>query len=248
MSPERQKYPLSTFIGILLLGAFIQAASALKGDPIVFPDLPSILRSFIRLLTQPNTYIQILTTVRHLLITLLISMLMGTAIGLVEGLTVHAEHLLRPLMMLIRSLPMIVLIILVMVSTNYAYVPVIASTLMLVPVISEAVMEGCRVIPQELLDVYRMNTELNGYVLIKVYLPMMAGYLRQAFTEAMGTGMKLVITTEYMVQTRSSLGKAIYSSAYFNEYADIFAYALLMVLIILLFSELPRLILRKISE
>ena len=59
------------------------------------------------------------------------------------------------------------------------------------------------------------------------------------YVEAVGAGMKLVITAEYMVQTRNSLGKAVFSSSYFNEYQDIYAYAILMVLLILLLSEAP---------
>ena len=69
----------------------------------------------------------------------------------------------------------------------------------------------------------------------------MAGYLRQAYVNAVGMGIKLAVTTEYLVQARDSLGKAVYSSAYFNEYADIYAYALVMILLAVAVSELPKL-------
>ena len=49
----------------------------------------------------------------------------------------------------------------------------------------------------------------------------------------------LGVSTEYLVQTRNSLGKAINNSSYFNEYQDIYAYALIMILLVLLVSELP---------
>ena len=90
-----------------------------------------------------------------------------------------------------------------------------------------------------------MNANLNLMVLFRVYLPLMAGYLRQAYIDAVGTGMKLVITAEYMVQTRDSLGKAVFSSSYFSEYQDIYAYAVIMVLLILLLSELPLRLLKR---
>ena len=44
---------------------------------------------------------------------------------------------------------------------------------------------------------------------------------------------------EYLVQSKDSLGKAIYSSSYFNEYQDIYAYALIMILLVLLVGSLP---------
>ena len=61
-------------------------------------------------------------------------------------------------------------------------------------------------------------------------------------------GIRLAVSTEYLVQTRDSLGKAIYSSSYFNEYQDIYAYALIMILLVLLLSEAPRQIGRLIER
>ena len=117
--------------------------------------------------------------------------------------------------------------------------PLIATTLMLIPLISEATCEGFRRIEPELVDVYRMNSGFNALVLFRVYLPLMAGYLKQACVNAVGMEIKLVVTTEYLVQTKNSLGKAVYSSSYFNEYQDIYAYALIMILLVLLVGALP---------
>ena len=239
MRRHRKSDILATAIGVILIGALIQCAGALKHEQLVFPDALTILRAFLRLLGEAQTWRMMGTTLLHAVKTLVIVLAVGVPLGLLEGLSRFARHVVQPLVAFIRALPMIVLIILVMVLAEYRWVPVIASSLMLIPLISEAASEGCRSIPQEMIDVYRMNADLNLKVLFHVYLPLMSGYLRQAFVEAVGTGMKLVITAEYMVQTRNSLGKAIFSSSYFNEYQDIYAYAILMVLIILILSEGP---------
>ena len=85
-----------------------------------------------------------------------------------------------------------------------------------------------------------MNSSLNLRVLGNVHLPLMAGYLKQSWVNAVGMGLKVAVTTEYLVQARDSLGKAVYSSAYFNEYAEIYAYALIMILLAVLVSEVPK--------
>ena len=119
---------------------------------------------------------------------------------------------------------------------------------MLLPVISEAVYEGLHSIPAEMIDVYKINSNMNLQVIRHVYLPLIAGYIRQAFTNAAGIGMKIIVSAEYLVQTKESLGKAIYSSSYFNEYAEIYSYALIMVLLVFLCSELPVIIIRKLKK
>lgn len=225
--------------GILLIGALVQLAGSLKGDPLVFPGVGEILRAFFRLLGSGRTWAQIGTTLRHLALSLALSTAAGLLLGLAEGLCGFVRTLLRPTMILLRSLPMIVLIVILMVLMPYPRIPVAASSLILIPMISEAACEGCRRIEPELIDVYRMNSSLTPRVLAEVYLPLMAGYLRQAWVNAAGMGLRLAITTEYLVQTRDSLGKAVYSSGYFNEYQDIYAYALIMILLILLVSGLP---------
>jgi len=230
---------LTFCLGILLIGALVQLAGFLKGDDLVFPGVGEILKAFGRLVTTSDTYRLVLTTLGHLLLSMLVSTVIGVALGLMQGMSRFMRTLLTPLMIFLRSLPMIVLIVIVMVVAKYKYVPVIASTLIVVPIISEATCEGCLRIDRELIDVYRMNSSFNLRVMMEVYLPLMAGYLRQAYANAVGMGVKLAVTTEYLVQTRDSLGKAVHTSIYFNEYQDIYAYALIMILLVLLVSEAP---------
>ena len=236
---RKKREPLAFCLGILLIGALVQAAGWLKGDALVFPGVDVILEAFFRLLGTGHTWALIGTTLGHLLLSMAVSSVTGVLIGMAEGMSDFVRALFRPLMNLLRSLPMIVLIVILMVLMPYPRVPVAASSLILIPIISEATSEGCRRIEPELIDVYRLNSGFSPRVLKSVYLPLMAGYFRQAWVNAAGMGLRLAISTEYMVQTRNSLGKAIYSSAYFNEYQDIYAYALIMILLVLAIGELP---------
>ena len=239
MSRSKCKDTLSFCLGILLIGVVIQASGAIKGDDLVFPGVDVILRAFLRIMTTGKTYALIWTTMQHLIVSMAVSTVIGVILGMGMGMVPFLRNLFSPLMTLLRSLPMIILIVIVMVVTKYERVPVIASSIILVPMIAEAACEGCLRIDKELIDVYRMNANFNLRVLFQVYLPLMAGYLHQAWVNAVGMGVKLAVSTEYLVQTKNSLGKAVHSSAYFNEYQDIYAYALVMILLVLLVTEAP---------
>ena len=243
-SNKRLRETLVFCLGIVLVGALIQAAGWMKNDRLVFPEVGEILRAFFRLLGTGRTWRQIGTTLIHLAEAVLSAAVIGTALGVLQGIRGFFRTLLKPLMMLLRSIPMIVMTVIIMVLLRYDSVPLVASAMMLVPLISEATYEGIRRIEPELVDVYRMNSGFTPRVLFRVYLPLTAGYLKQAYVNAVGMGIKLAVTTEYLVQARDSLGKAVYSSAYFNEYAEIYAYALIMVLLAVTVSELPAVISR----
>ena len=239
---------LAFVLGIILIGCLIQAAGWIKGDRLVFPDVPQILRAFFRLLGTQKVWLMIWITLRHLLSALAVSTLIGLIIGLAEGYSDFVHNLFRPLMVMLRSIPMVVLVVIIMVLTKYDRVPLIATSLLLIPLISEAVSEGCRHIDRELIDVYRLNSRFNLQVLWNVHLPLTTGYLKQAYISAVGMGLKMVVSTEYLVQTKNSLGKAINTSIYFNEYEEIYAYAMIMILLVVLISELPLLLVKDERE
>ena len=235
-------------LGILAAGMFFQAGGLLKGNRVVFPPVSEILQALIRLLEEGTTWTKIITTLVHVAEALAVSAAAGILIGLAEGLSRSVYAFFRPVMILIRSMPMIVTVILIMSALSYKSVPVTAASLILIPAFSEAVYEGCRSLDPELMDVYRLNGGFGPFVARKVYLPLISGYLRQAFVQSAGTGLKICVSAEYLVQTKNSLGKAVYSSGYFSEYAEIYAYALIMVFLVLALTEIPPFLLRTIKR
>jgi len=243
---KKQKNSATAFcLGIVLIGAILQCGGMLKGNRVVFPGLPEIGQALFRLLGNGDTYLKIGTTLLHVIEALILSALIGILIGLAEGISGWIHSFFRPMMILVRSMPMIVLVILIMSMMNYRSVPVTAACMILIPLFSEAVYEGCRSLEPELIDVYRMNGGFGFEVAVHVYLPLISGYLRQAFVNAAGMGLKVAVSAEYLVQTKDSLGKAVYSSAYFSEYAEIYAYALIMVFLVLLLTEVPERFFRR---
>ena len=130
----------------------------------------------------------------------------------------------------------------------YREVPLAAGTVVLIPLISESVSEGIRSIDREMTDVYRINSNLNLSVLTHVHIPLISGYLKQAFFNAAGMGLKIVVSAEYLVQAKDSLGRAVYASSYMLEYAEIYAYAIIMILLVLIVTEIPAAILRTMEK
>ena len=231
-------------LGMLLAAGLLQCLSLLKGDSAVFPRVGEIGGAFVRLLMTARTWELIGATLLRLVLSLLIAGALGLTLGVLAGLFPLIRGLLRPLMILLRAIPMIVIAVIVMVLAPYAHVPVICGSLLLLPLITEAASEGIRRVEPELIDVYRMNSQVSPRIVSQVYLPLIGGYLAQAFQNAVGMGVKVIVTTEFLVQAKDSLGKAVFTSQYFGDYADIYAYALIMALLALLVGGLPGLIRR----
>ena len=233
-------------LGIGLILALIQAGNALQGRRPVFPSAEQTVRAFFELLSRKETYAEIGTTLAHAVKAIALSALIGTVMGLGEGLIPYLHALLRPLHALLRSMPMILLAMVMLMATRFSkeWMPVLTGCMVLVPMISEAGYEGCTRIDRELIDVYRLDSRTSPRIILRVYLPMMSGYMKQAFVNACGMGMKVIVTAEYVVQIRDSLGKTVYDRVYAYEYPELFAYGLIMVLLVLLLTGVPAGIIR----
>ena len=93
MSQNKGKDVLAFCLGIVLIGAVIQGAGALKGDALVFPGVDEILRAFFRLMGEGKTYALIWTTMQHLIASMAVSTVTVTWVP--EPLTVMESMVCR---------------------------------------------------------------------------------------------------------------------------------------------------------
>lgn len=232
-------------IGIIIIILIISLIGIIKDNSIIFPSFGTIMSRFFGLFSEGNTYRFIWNTILDFIIVLLCSVIIGFTLGTLAGLNTVVRGILKPLMTMLRSIPVIVLIVIVMLAfpqDSYRHVPIIASTLITIPIIYEAIAEGIINIDKQYIDAYRLCSNLNARVLIKIYYPLISGYIKQAMVNAIGIGIKTIVATEYLSGIRYTLGNAIYNSRINVEYDYVYAYALLMILLVIFIELIPSII------
>lgn len=229
-------------IGILLIGFVIQLLQIIKGDNNVFPTVGEVLACFFKLLGEAETYKSFLITILYVIASLAIASLIGISLGFIAGYHKIVEKILQPFMIFFRSLPMIILVVILMLILNKGSIPILACSLTIVPIIYEATKEGIKNIEKEYIDAYKIYSKTNLYIIFKVQIPMISGYFKQAYSNAIGMSIKVIVTVGYIVGLKNSYGQDIINSRVLLEFDKIYAYALLLILMVSLLELLPRLI------
>ncbi|MBR6071532.1 MAG: ABC transporter permease subunit [Acholeplasmatales bacterium] len=228
--------------GILIILLLISLIGLIKDNPIVFPSVLDIFKSFFKLLGDGNTYKYIGITILDFIIVIIASSIIGIGLGILSGFSDISNGLLKPFMIVARSMPMVIIIVIIMLTVpndNYRYVPIVSTAIALIPILYESVSEGIRRIDSTYNDVWRLNSKLNFKVITNVHLPLISGYLKQAFITAIGLGIKMIVTTEFIAGVRNTLGIAIFDAKTLVEYSEIYAYGLLLVIIVVIAEWLP---------
>ena len=125
-------------LGIGLILAILQLGNHLQGKRAIFPTAAETIQALQSLLSRKSTYTEIGTTLIQVVQSVAFSAFIGIALGTAEGIVPFLHSLLRPLYALLRSIPLIVLGMIMLVATRFSktLMPVWTGCLILVPMIS----------------------------------------------------------------------------------------------------------------
>ena len=239
-------------LGILLVLVLLFILNKTTDNYVIFPKISTILKRFFKLLGNKKTYKYFNISSLELIVALLFSSLFGTIFGTLGGLRYEFDLVMKPLITILKSIPMIILIVIVMLvaprgDTLYSNVPKICAFLILFPIMYEAVKTGISNIDKRYIEEYKMFSRTTPKVIFKVHYPLISHHFKEALSNMVSMGFKLIVTTEYVVQVKNSLGIDVFNRFRDLEYDYIYAYALIIAIFVVLLELIFKLIIKLIE-
>jgi len=206
------------------------AASAIVDNAMLLPSPAATFSALTSLLTERASLLSIGATILRLVAALAGATLLGLSAGVAAGLVDGVYRFLRPVVTVLRTVPVISIVVIVLIVFGFSSTPYVITFLMIFPLVFQAAADGIRRIDPELVDVYRLedDTVLGG--LRYCYMPLIASDVRTALLQSAGLGVKVLVMAEYLAQTPSSIGNALYLAKVELDFATVFAWTALLVL------------------
>lgn len=224
---------------IVLLFVVWQVYSITVNNPTLMPSFVLVLERLFEMIGEFDTYLVLVTSLSRLLLSIAMAAIIGTTLGLFSGVNPQVEAFLKPIIVTIRTLPVISIIIVVLIIVGNTITLYVISLLLLVPLIYQAVLDGIKHIDPLLIDVVKLDSEHATIdVLQQVYIPLSIPFLRSALIEAVGLGFKVLVIAEYIAQTQVSIGREIYTHRVNLEFSDVFAWTVLLLIFVLLIQSI----------
>lgn len=249
-STIKLKYKFIIYItSILFIYGLLFILYFVIGDELLFPSPNAIILRFFNAFSDRNNYLCIANTTKTLIIVILLSFLIGGSLGIIAGSNKYLELFFKPIIRMLQTLPLIILILIIMVIIGLTKTMYYAATLILIPIFYNGFLYGTKSIGKELIDVYRLDSNLNLKVILKVYIPLITNNLTQAFIDALGMGIKIIVMCEYMCGTfaRNTLGGKVMSFSGALDYEGLYGYSLLLILVVLILEFIPSIIKRIVE-
>ncbi len=199
--------------------------------PIILPSPYQVLVSIADIFTHQASLLAISMTVVRLVVAIVLSAVIGVSLGILSGFKRNVAIFLKPYVTILRTIPVISIVVILLILFGFDYTPYIITFLMVFPIIYSGVVEGIHQMDQELLDVYHLEEHDWKLALKLVYFPMINKYILLAFLQSFGLGIKVLVMAEFLSQTKNSIGNQIYLAKVNIRYDHVFAWTIILILL-----------------
>jgi NitT/TauT family transport system permease protein len=207
-------------IGWQLLSLFVN--SAIMASP------AATFRALAGLAWGSTLWVQLLITLKRLVIGLAVGAAAGWLLGIAAGLEPRLRAFLEPLRWVGMTIPVVILAVLSMLWFGLGdFTVMFVVALIVMPTMYINTLEGVRAIDRRLVEMGRVYGFSRGLLLREIYLPGIASPAIAGLTLATGIAVRAVVLAEVLAAT-SGIGHAFSRALSFLETPQLFAWVLVL--------------------
>lgn len=246
MNIKLSKSRLVSLLSVFILIILWKIISIIYNSDLILPSPESTILSTIKLFGSKNFITIIGFTISRGLIGFAISFILGIALGILAGTNSTFNAFLKPILVTIRSTPVISLILLALIWFKVDMVPIFIGFLTMFPFICTNAMDGIKNIDRDLIEMAKVYKISKSRITKEVYLPAITPFVFSGASSAMGIGWRAIIIGEVLSQPQFGIGTLMQSAQTYLLVNEVIAWTIVAVIISYLFEILIRKIEKRI--
>lgn len=226
-----------TFLSICLLLAGWQLTALKANQPAFVPTLSDLGQTLFHLLNTVSFYQSFFTTIVRGAVGMLISL--ATAAGMACLLARYEllYELCRPILVMMRSVPVISFILLALIFLNPENIPLLIAFLTMFPLLTENLTKGIRSLHSGFREMGQLFQIGRWNRLTQIIYPQLKPFLYSGLASAAGFGWRAIIMGEVLAQSTWGIGSEMKKAQNFIEVPTLLAWTLVAVGISFLFDK-----------
>ena len=213
-------------LGIIVLLIIWKIVSLGIGAEIILPSPERTFKVLLTILSDTGNYLHFLYTVIRGLGGFCLAVFLALVLGIPAGMSDTFRQILNPLILVLRSTPVISIILLALIWFSSGMVPVFVAFLMIFPIVCTNVIQGILSMDPNLVEMSKVYELDRRSVLRWLYAPSLAGYLYAGLQTAGGLTWKVVIAAEVLSRPEYAIGTSLQEARIYLETARVFAWTL----------------------
>lgn len=223
----QNKYKILSIVLVLVLWEYMSYIYS----PIIVPDMKDVLKALVNIITNKELIVNILITAKRLITALIISILIGSFIGILMGCNKKLEMIFTPIINLMQSVPPISWLVLAIIwfglDGKASIFIAIISTL---PLIVVNIVESIKSIDHQLVEMGEIYCFSKKKMITKIIIPSIIPYFQSALQIVIGLGWKIIVMGE-VLSTNNGIGGELTNARVNIETEYVFAWTIIIVML-----------------
>lgn len=221
------KNGIQTLAVVVALACVWWISYAVVGNPLVLPSPWKSLGVAVSLLGKGAFWYALGTTFARTLFAFVLAFVFGAVFALVSYLYPFFGGFFRKIVALLRSLPVLAVLLILLVWFGASKAPVAVAFLSLFPILFSGFSSGLKELDPSLAEMSRAYGVSTKRRVVKWYLPALAPYGLRESGAALSFGLKLTVSAEILANTYKSLGGMLQEARTFLDGETLFALVVL---------------------
>jgi NitT/TauT family transport system permease protein len=170
----------------------------------------------------------------------LLALIGAFIVGIPSGLKPGIEAGFRPILVTIRSTPVVAIILLALIWFRAEQVPVFIGFLTMFPILSINITQGIRETDPSFIQMANLYHIRRIRILTDIYWPSILPYLFSGLSTAVGFGWRSVIIGEVLSQPRYGIGAMMQDAQSYLLVSEVIAWTLIAILVSSIFEWIIR--------
>lgn len=236
---------LQTLFVVLFWITIWEIVAYLVNQELLLPSPLQTLKAFFMLAQGGVFWKSVASSILRVLLGFGISLVLGCVLGTLSGLFPIIYTFLLPLMVVVKSTPVMSIIIIALVWCKSSNVPIFVALLMCFPIIWTNTVEGIRQTDYKLLEMATIFGVKISSKVKSIYIPSIKPYLIAGIKNTLGLSWKVTVAAEVLSSPRYSIGYHLLSSKIYLESASLFAWTAVIVGLSFLFEYAIQFLIRR---
>ena len=238
------KNRIISLFSIILLISIWKIISVIYKSELILPSPESTIIATIKLFGSKNFTLVIGITILRGLIGFAISFILGVVLGVIAGINSSFNAFLKPILVTIRSTPVISLILLALIWFKVDMVPIFIAFLTMFPFICTNIIDGIKNVDHDLVEMAQVYKVSKINIIKKVYLPAITPFIFSGASSAMGIGWRAIIIGEVLSQPQFGIGTLMHTAQTYLLVNEVIAWTIIAIMLSYLFE----IIIRKVEK
>lgn len=228
---------IPTFISIFMLLLGWQILAWTVKIPDLVPSVPILLKTLAELFVSAAFYQSVIATITRGLAGMLLSLLSAGGISLLFARNKYLYELFRPILAIMRSIPVVSFILLALIFLNPESIPLMIAFLTMFPLLTENLTNGICSQRQELMVMARLFRIGRWNQATQIIYPQLKPFLYSGLASASGFGWRAIIMGEVLSQCSLGIGSEMKRAQTFIAVPELMAWTLVAIFISFIFDK-----------